>query len=204
MNDTDAARAFPLQWPDGWRRYVKGDRKRARFKSGAGAVSVSQAVGRLEIQLKLLKVSTHVLSTNVPLSSTRRPISGAAEPDDVGVALYFQLGGQGRCMGADKWDRVADNICAIAYHLEAIRAMDRYGVGTVHQMFAGMAPRLQSSPLEWWLVLQIGRFHSTRLDIDRVYKKLAARHHPDVPGGSVSEMARINAAREAAYKDILE
>jgi hypothetical protein len=36
---------------------------------------------------------------------------------------------------------VADNIAAIAAHIDAIRRQDRYGVGTLDQAFAGYVCR---------------------------------------------------------------
>jgi hypothetical protein len=51
--------------------------------------------------------------------------------------VYFKLHGKDRVLACDKWDRVADNIAAIAAHIDAIRRQDRYGVGTIDQAFAG-------------------------------------------------------------------
>ena len=58
-------------------------------------------------------------------------------PDDPGVAVYFQLHDKERVLACDKWDTVADNIAAIAAHIDGIRRQDRYGVGTIDQAFAG-------------------------------------------------------------------
>ena len=202
--ETPKVAAWPLAWPEGWRRTLPGDRKVARFKVGDSKITVEVARRRLMDQLKLLRVHSEILSTNTVLRLDGQPRSGQPEPEDPGAALYFVHGGQGRAIACDRWKRTADNICALAYHLNALRSIDRYGVGSIHQAFAGYAPRLQSSPLEWWLVLNIGRFNSTRLDIDRQFTKLAKRYHPDAPGGSAHEMSRLSEAKTAAYRDILE
>jgi DnaJ-domain-containing protein 1 len=107
------------------------------------------------------------------------------------------MAGKPRCLACDRWLRVADNIAAIAAHIYAIRAVDRYGVGTMEQAFAGYAA-LPASSEEWWLVLGVGR-DASEDEVDTAYRRLAREHHPDV-GGDTNHMARLNAARDAARR----
>ena len=84
-------------------------------------------------------------------------------PDDPGVAVYFQLHDKERVLACDKWDTVADNIAAIAAHIDGIRRQDRYGVGTIDQAFAGYSalppPGGTSRPTRpWHEVLGVNRF----------------------------------------------
>lgn len=123
------------------------------------------------------------------------PRSGQPEPTDPGAAVYFKLKGKPRCLACDKWARVADNIAALAQHIDALRRIERYGVGTMEQAFAGYAA-LPPSPSDWWIVLGVPQ-EATDAQIDDAYRQLARKSHPDA-GGSHSEMARINAARDAA------
>jgi len=138
---------FPLQWPVGWKRTPAGDRKPARF-----GVRRRDALARLQSELRMLGAAAEVLSTNVVLRLDGLPRSGQAAPSDPGAAVYFTLKGKPRCLACDRWTRVADNIAAIAAHVEAIRAVDRYGVGTMDQAFAGYA-QLQAGPDDWRSVL---------------------------------------------------
>src|SRR5262249_31741204 len=65
------------------------------------------------------------------------PYSGARKSYDVGAAVYFSLNKKPYCLPCDRWNRLPDNLAAIAAHLEAMRGMDRWGVGSIEQAFAG-------------------------------------------------------------------
>jgi hypothetical protein len=132
--------AFPLAWPDGWPR-AKG-RQRASFKRQGDrgwmeALTVAIARKRLGDELDRLGARYVTLSTNLELRLDGQPRSGQPEPYDPGAAVYFHLQGKPIALACDKWDRVADNIAAIAKHIEAMRGMDRWGVGSAARAFAG-------------------------------------------------------------------
>lgn len=78
-----------------------------------------------------------VISSNVELRQDGLPYSNRKTPEDPGVAVYFELDGEPYAMPCDKWDRVADNLYAIAKHLEAMRGMERWGVGSLQTAFKG-------------------------------------------------------------------
>lgn len=110
---------FPLAWPSGWTRTLRHRRVRATFSSKKaldGRVSVFNAITRLEGELTRLGATNAVLSTNVALRLDGRPRSDQ-EPDDVGAAVYFAFKGRATVFACDKWNRVADNIAAIAAHV---------------------------------------------------------------------------------------
>lgn len=198
MND-DATR-YPLAWPTGWKRTPGYSRQRARFQAAGAALTVHKATQRLSAELRRLGAADEILSSNVRLRLDGMPYSGEPEPDDVGVAVYFTLKRQARCLACDQWTRVADNIAAIAQHIDALRRIDRYGVGTLDQAFAGYAPRLQSAAFEWWIVLGLSR-SATRAQVDDAFTRLARAAHPDA-GGTHAEMARLTEARTAAYVEV--
>mgnify|MGYP000712282402 CR=1 FL=1 len=141
MTTHETATRYPLTWPAGWKRTPTAQRARARFRSGRTELSIYEATQRLQGELERLErgIGGVVLSTNVETRLDGMPRSDRRAPADPGAAVYFRLKGQPRCLACDKWDRVADNIAAIAAHIEAIRAVDRYGVGTLDQAFAGYA-----------------------------------------------------------------
>ncbi len=202
---------YPLSWPVGWKRTPSHARQRAPFSRGGGsrfdaasqqsvalpkrALTVADAIQRLSVELARLGASDEILSTNVPVRLDGLPRSGQSEPADPGAAVYFKLKGKPRCLACDRWHRVADNIAAIAQHIDALRRIERYGVGTMEQAFAGYA-QLQASPSDWWIVLEVSP-DATTAQIDDAYRKLARSAHPDA-GGSHDQMARLNAARDVA------
>ena len=213
MMNEDATR-FPLCWPAGWARTAHHHRQRARFATGravttdlgngerrtdrvARPLTVADAINRLSTELERLGATQEILSTNVPVRLDGLPRSGQAEPQDVGAAIYFRLKGKPRCLACDRWDRVADNLAAIAQHIDALRRIDRYGVGTLDQAFAGYAA-LPPTAEEWWLILDVPRTAS-REQILSAHRQLAGQHHPD-RGGDPTMMARVNRARDVALE----
>lgn len=197
----DAPTAFPLQWPAGWPRAKY--RQRAAFGkiSSRGAkeqATVANARERLSGELDRLGARYAVLSTNLELRLDGLPRSNQAEPYDPGVAVYFQLGGKPIALACDKWDRVADNIIALAKHIEALRGMDRWGVGTAAQAFAGY--EALPAPDPWWKTLGLNGPTRSEREIKDAYRKASSASHPDRPGGSHDRMAQVNAARDEAFR----
>jgi len=204
---------YPLSWPAGWKRTLPAQRGRARLRrmetksytSMGGTykqsreLSVWDATRRLLAEMDLLGAERAVASTNLQVRMDGLPRSGQRTPDDTGVAVYFNLGGKPRCLACDRWDRVADNLAGIAAHINAIRAVDRYGVGTLDQAFAGYK-QLQASPEDWWIVLGVERT-ANLLNIESTYRRLAKKHHPD-RGGDPGEMVRLNQARKNALQEL--
>jgi hypothetical protein len=200
-----------LAWPAGWHRTAPASRLRARFLQKSRRYSsdgrrsylanadltLATSLSRLHLELGRLNAVDEILSTNVPLRLDGLPRSDQKEPQDPGAAVYFALLGKPRTLACDRWTRVADNIAAIAAHIEAIRAVDRYGVGTLEQAFAGYAA-LPSSTQAWWEVLGVPP-NADREAVDEAFRLLAKRAHPDA-GGPPGEMARTTVARASARK----
>jgi len=194
--------AFPLQWPAGWPR--ARFRQRASFSKKewnstsrwqeSKQLTVADARRRLGDELDRLGARYVTLSTNLELRLDGQPRSGQSEPGDTGAAVYFRLDDKPIALACDKWDRVADNIAAIAKHIEAMRGMDRWGVGTAKQAFAGYEQL--PAPEQWWQVLGVSQ-HASQAEVDAAYRRRAREAHPDT-GGSDAAMARLNAARDQA------
>ena len=94
-----------------------------------------------------------VLSSNVELRLDGQPRAGLRDPADPGVALYFQLDGKLIVLACDRYTTVAANMAAIAAHLDATRTIERHGVGTLEQMFAGFAALPAPGKQPWRAVL---------------------------------------------------
>lgn len=197
-----------MSWPGGWERTRPSQREQARFSKRrrretsfgthyvSGEVTIREAVTRLTDEIDRLDgMSYAVLSTNVPTRLDGLPYSNSKDPDDPGAAVYFLLDGRPRCLACDKWDRVADNLVAISKHIEALRGIDRWGVGTMEQAFGGYVA-LPPAAEEWWLILGVDP-DASREEIDTAYKRLAQEAHPD-RGGDAEAMAKLNMARDAA------
>lgn len=207
--DAQASR-YPLAWPTGWKRTGSVLRRRAQFGKvvsviaaggtygGKKPLTVNDAIARLARELRLLGADREVLSTNLQPRLDGGLRLDRGEPVDPGAAVYFRLHGQPRCLACDRWDRLADNVAALAHHVEALRAIERYGVGTTDQAFAGYAA-LESSPDEWWLVFELDRAAATLVDVEEAFRRLAKTAHPDA-GGSHDRMTRLTAARTAARR----
>ena len=107
--------------------------------------------------------------------------------------------GRPYCMPCDKWNRVADNIAAVAAHLKAMRGQERWGVGTIEQAFEGylaLPEHTGQAQRDWWVVLGVAP-DAPKDVVSAAYRKAARMAHPD-NGGSHDRMAEINAAYAAA------
>lgn len=138
--------AYPLHWPQGHERTPPQRRERSRFGKWDKPVTMNRATLAVMTQVSMFTRSGQtwridpddvVISTNIELRKDGLPRSDRRAPEDVGVAVYFELDGHPYAMPCDKWDRVGDNLYAIAKHLEAMRGMERWGVGSLHTAFAG-------------------------------------------------------------------
>lgn len=194
--------AFPLTWPHGWPRRPAHQRQRAPFGRRAGqAVTMASVRFALEREIRLLGATAPIFSTNVELRLDGLPRSGQRNPGDPAAAVYFTLKKQRIAFACDKFDLAQHNLYAIALHIKAMRAQDRYGVGSIEQAFAGYAALPQEASGEpWWSVLgfQECPAHGSAADavIDAQFRSKIKTAHPD-HGGSVEQFQRITQAREA-------
>jgi hypothetical protein len=216
---------YPLNWPFGWKRTPAADRKRSGFTEAAivqrfghetvngsyqrvakdhrghKTVTLRTACVRLQDQFERLGATDIVLSTNVELTLGGEPRADRRAPDDVGAAAYFVLDGKERVLACDKWLTVQENICAIANHIDCLRRVDRYGVGTLAQAFTGydaLPPPSADNRPPWRSVL---RFHPTakvsKDDVQVNYRALAKAAATDE-----TRLLDLNLAREAALREL--
>lgn len=192
--------AYPLQWPEGRHRRSIVSRKESLFKTDGRALSIADAVRRLQAELDRLGARYPVISCNVEPRLDGLPRSGGNALDPA-VAVYFQLGGKPHCLPCDTFTTVAGNIAAVAAHIEATRKIERYGVATVAEQFAGFAalPPPEKPKPKWWEVLGIPA-NAERWMIDAAYKQRAKERHPDA-GGTAEAMAELNEAKAEADKE---
>lgn len=198
--------SYPLTWPGGWRRTAAGSRQRANFSKNKQQVSVAEGTRRVLDELRRFGVPDYqvILSTNIQVRLDGLPYSNQREPQDPGVAVYWKRNGTEQVMATDTYDRVADNLAAIAASLEAMRAIERHGGAQIlDRAFLGFTQLPE--PKNWRHVLEMpasAPVHLTVLELARdQYKKLALQHHPD-KGGDPERMAEINRAWSDAQREL--
>lgn len=187
----DGVNAYPLSWPFGWVRTLDYRRRVSQFAERSLATAREFVLD----ELRLLRGSNIVLSTNIVLRLDGLPRSGKRTPTDPGVAVYFTLKGLPKVLACDKWTTVEDNLWAIGKHIEAIRGQDRWGVGTLDQAFRGY-DALPAPKTAWWEVLGVDQ-HASQEVILAAYRNKVKIAHPDA-GGSQGEFIKIQAAFEAS------
>lgn len=183
--------AYPLQWPAGKPRTRTP--QPSRFGSHS-TFSVSTTTSKLMAELRRLGAKNIVLSTNLELRLHGLPYSNRRAPADAGVAVYFTLKGEARCFACDRWQKVEENIVALAHTIDALRGIERWGGGNmVDQAFAGFAALPAPSAAKHWSEV-IGVQRGADLDdVRTAYRRKAMAAHPD-RGGDASVMAELNAA----------
>ena len=214
MSDTPSA--YPLQWPLGVPRTPAHKRMKAPFatqgrdqlgqKTKPREVTVAEALKRLQQQLDLLGAKYAVLSSNIEIRLDGLPYSNRRDPNDPGVCAYFQLKGKSTALPSDRFERAADNIAAIAAHIDATRRIERYGVATTEQMFAGFQAIRGPGNKPWRETFGLRPNDAVTAEMVRARHLERARQiHPDVAGsipGADAAMAELNAARDDALKEL--
>lgn len=214
----DTIPRYPLQWPAGWKRMPATARTRARFAKqtstsqtwsdgrtttwrGKREVTIAEGVERVRSELARMGIPDHdvVISTDLQLRLDGLPRSGQREPEDPGVAVYWLDPvdrAAPKCMAVDRYDRVADNLAAVAATLEAMRAIERHGGAEILQRaFVGFAALPAPGSTEHWAdVLD-------RADPEGSYRRLRSKHHPDRAGGDAAAFQRVQRAYEAWQRE---
>jgi hypothetical protein len=211
--------SFPLSWPLGWKRTPLVERQSARFSnrtmekssfsdsyfSRTKQISISGAIDRLMREVRgftrparpwRIDPDRVVVSTNIRTRLDGLPYSSAKEPEDSGVAVYFKFDGKDQVLACDKWNRVADNLAAIAAHLGALRGQERWGVGSIEQAFAGYVALNEKTEPTCFEVLGISG-DATELQIMDAYRRKARETHPD-NGGTAEEFSAVVRAKDIA------
>ena len=213
-------KAYPLSWPEGWKRTK--NRVSAQFGktetqynqqgqamyAGKKRLSVADAVSRVLNELDRMGVKDWnvIISTNVPLRLDGMP-RGDKEPADPGVAVYWKTKDDApmRCMAIDRYWRVADNLAAIAATLEAMRAIERHGGGTIlERAFLGFAALPERATQHWREVLGIEGAATMEL-VESRFRSLVQVHHPDKSDDPKArdKFEEIVQAREAARLELV-
>ncbi len=158
-----------------------------------------------------LDVSEWDLRKDGGIRANARPASSEA------IRINFTAAKKGPLTFAcDRYDDWHDNVRAVAKTLEALRAVDRYGVTATGEQYRGWTA-ITKWPAEMTRE-QAAEFiahwatHGTPFEPDpagvlanpevlkETYYRAAKRVHPDVTGDDGDTMARLNAARDLLAK----
>ena len=105
-------------------------------------------------------------------------------------------------LACDAWTTPAANLAAIAAHIEAMRGIERWRVGSLDQAFSGYlqigGPVLRTG---WRQVLGLLAESNSLEEAEAAYRVRMRLAHPDA-GGTVEEAARLNAAIEACRREL--
>lgn len=190
----------PLEWPQGWERTKF--RRRSAFKPG---LSTWEACTDVRAELRRSGADDVVVSSNLKARVDGMGFRGdQANPADSGVAVYFVLDGRRHVLACDRWDLVAHNLRAIACHVEALRLMDRWGVGSLERAFQGYLalPAAGATSASWRQVLGLPEKGSVRLeDVSSRFAELAKKLHPDA-GGDSAKFRELLEARDRAIAEV--
>jgi hypothetical protein len=190
--------AFPLTWPDAWKRTPAHLRQRSSF-----AVTFAKARDDLYVQLEKMGAKRVILSTNIPVRLDGIPYANAPNPSDPGAALYFEYKNSPRCFACDKFKTVLENIRSIGLTIASIRAIERYGASEMmERAFKGFTALPERAGEYWREILGFAREEQITVnDVERQFKQLAHEAHPD-KGGNVERWHQLVQARENARRDL--
>lgn len=208
-----------------------GERQRARFiQSGrqrfdgswspARKTPITQTLDELRLELDRIGVESAVLELDISERDCRNDggIRADARPKSPRVVLSFDHPQQGPTrIPADRFDHWADNVRAIRLALEALRAVDRYGITRRAEQYRGWQalPATSSAGLNAMAAAKlliaydpqfadVDAVGSTRaaerllkaLDDTRASLRRAAKAtHPDTPGGDTERFQVVQQAR---------
>lgn len=198
--------AYPLQWPEGWKRTNKP--QLSRFGKGIyHKPSIATGKDKILGEVRRLGGKNVVISTNLKLKLDGLPYSNQSEPEDRGVAVYFTKNINGvdeqMCIACDSFNKIGCNLYAIGSSVEAMRAMERWGCSEMlNRAFTGFKALPQHTTPNvklWFEVLECGET-AARDIVYSCFKTLVKKYHPDKPESDINKFHEVQEAWEKAKK----
>ena len=184
-------------WPREWTK----KRRRAPFRAGYN--HTLQLLDRELLHLGARNVVFQIALTADEIRLDGRPRSGA-KPTHPGVIVAFETKHGTLTYPCDTYDRFEDNVRAIALSLEALRAVDRYGVTRGREQYAGFAalppPFVTEPPMTLDRAKASLQAFADGLSLSpetlaEVYRRAVKATHPDRGGDAISFRA-VQRAKE--------
>lgn len=172
----------------------------------------------LDRELRHLAARNPVLMVDVPASDFRIDGDLRTNARRQSPAIIVAFGSKHGPLkyACDRFTKWEDNVRAVALGLEALRKVERYGIGSRGEQYTGwkalppgLAMGAKMDRDEAWRVLcDLGTGdegyrrldNPRREDIDDLYRMAAKLHHPDA-GGDADLMARANEARNVLLEE---
>ena len=190
ITDIRDVRERELTWPE------SRPRTSSRRNSSFYNTEVDKCERQVIAEIERLRPLDFVISRN-----RQRHLAG-----DPGVAVWWvdRKSKELRVLASDRYHTMAENLRALALTLEAMRALDRWGVYTLEQAVEGaraaLPPPDSHKKRAWWEILEVGSNWPLEA-IELKYQRLAKEAHPDA-GGSGDRMAELNSAIAEARKAV--
>lgn len=191
------ARHLPILWKslDSWPGEFAHRRKRSAFEAGFGAT-----LDLLDRELRQLSATDIVIEMDLTPGQMRVDGTGpkARSQAPPPVKLSFTSKHGPLVYATDRFDAWQDNLRAIALGLEALRKVDRYGISTRGEQYAGWAQLEAGGPSREeaiTVVADIARmtFDQVDGDLKRGWRQALIRSHPD-HGGDPADWDRLQFA----------
>ncbi len=195
---------FPLDWPLGFPR--SEEQKAGRFSSLKDHYNTPltdrQAATRMLSELDKFNKVGHprrvpldsvVVTSNLEARKDGTLAQQRRNPEDRGVAVYFELDGRSRVIPCDTYHQVADNLAAVAATLSALRTLERHGTGLMERAFTGFEALPAPTPKSWWVVLGV-KEDTPNVFVQAAYVRLRSQHHPDKPTGDTDKFMEVQNA----------
>lgn len=190
-----------------WTRPLTVSRRRATFRVHWDVTleQLAYETGRLGAELVVLEIE-------VPEAQIRRDgmLRADARVSSPPVRISFESRFGPLTYATDTFDHWQDNVRAIALSLEALRAVDRYGVSTSGEQYRGWNA-ISNRPAEFTpdqaaefiahLAGDASQFPADKIRHDRglrtrAYRAAARRVHPDTADGDHDTMSRLGLAKD--------
>ena len=186
------AERFPLCWPEGWKRTRPEYRVPSTFKR-----TFSDVWDFLCHEIELLGGSNRVYSTNRRRKKDGSPDLSARDPDDPGVAIYFDYQGKPMCFACDQYQTVRENLQAVAMTINALRGIKRWGASDMlERAFRGFAAL---PAVSWRSILGVGPQASLQ-EAEEAFRARVHEGHSD--HGGDADMDILVQARDEARKEL--
>jgi len=196
------AEAYPLYWPPTFKRTKSPTSSRFQSTINAALNGVREELNRLGKDTGK-NVTDVIISSNVTLGEHR--------PKDAGVAVWFTWGDMQVCFPCDRYQKVEDNLRAIALIIESHRTIMRHGgLHILEATFRGFSalppPRNADGTIEgpkpWRVVLGVKADHTpTEAELKAIWKNIAKARHPDT-GGTAAAFNEAQAAYQQGLQEV--
>jgi hypothetical protein len=190
-------------WPGALRTH--NQRRRSPFEA-----TYTDTMDLLDRELRMLRATVTVAQIAVNEGQIRRDgrLRAAAYPDHPGVILSFQTSRGSFRYAGDRFTHWHANLRAIALGLEALRKIERYGIGSGTEQYTGFLRIETAGDTRFYSAATASEFIARHCGEDasnvrtwwgrhgsRYYRTAAAKLHPDQPTGDTVMFQRLQAAK---------